>query len=502
MNKYLKIFLVTVFGFTSFTAQTLEEYISRVDLKLRKDKSYLNLNYILLEADPEKDEVIRELPRVHREPYQLKFDDAYSYKLVFLKDGMGMSNIYLLYLDEIKQNTAGEDKLFAAVDEIKNDTSKVLNFEDMYTLKYDYPEKYSHFNTILENYLYEVEDSEIPTLLRINPDEDVRADLGTSARDNTDYLNFAKVNNSHWYPKEEEDKNFARRKSAEESPVRLDISFDHLSFSHEIMDVIFGGSSIEANVNNEILNLLPWQTSTVSAGIRTLISFAEKNVNPKNSTFIDLKFLARFSYDSKDFFDKLVFVSSDEPLLNLHNGIVLDATLTRPFSLPFINFFFSFGEKKFDHFNYKVERPKLPYSVSYHSFTQAGGSMSFYWNTSDLATSRFRIDLGFGYYDIYKAFTNDSSGALTSTESIKAKFYPDFKLYYNFVPDNSPVLGAMVRFFDGQASVNGWLKIVEFSQGHSIRLEAKFISSPLTRSRDEWETRGGSMYQLRYRYGL
>ncbi len=502
MTKYSKILLILTLGLITIKSQTLEEYINRVDLKLRKDQSYLNLNYVLFESDPEKDAIIKELPRVNRESYQLKFDDAYTYKLVFLKDGMGMENIYLLYLDEIKQNTAGEDRLFAAVDDIRNDTSKALNFEDMYTLKYDYPEKYAHLNQILEEYLRGVDDSEIPSLLGINPDDEVKAELGTSSRDNSDYLNFVKVNSPHWYPKEEKDNSFARRKSAEESPIRLDVSFERISFSHEAMDLIFGGSSIEANVSDEVLNILPWQTSTVSAGIRTLISFAERNVKPQDATFIDLKFMARFSYDSSSFYDKLVFISSDEPLLNLHNGIILDATLTRPFSLPFINVYLAFGEKKYDHFNYQIPRPGLNYNVSYHTFTQAGGSMSFFWNTSDMETSRFRIDLGFGYYDIYKAYISKATGALQSSESIKAKFYPDVKLYYNFVPDNSPVLGAMVRFFDGQASVNGWIKIIEFSSGHSVRLEAKFISSPLTRSRDEWETKGGSMYQLRYRYGL
>jgi hypothetical protein len=502
MTKYFKILLILTLGFTSVKSQTLEEYINRVDLKLRKDQSYLNLNYILFETDPEQDAVIKELPRIYRETYQLKFDDAYTYKLVFLKDGMGMDNIYLLYLDEIKQNTAGDDRLFAAVDDLRNDTSKALNFEDMYTLKYDYPEKYAHLNYILENYLREVDDSDIPSLLGISPDDEVKAELGTSSRDNSDYLNFVKVNSPHWYPKEENNTVFSRRKTSEESPIRLDISFERISFSHEAMDLIFGGSSIEANVNDEVLNLLPWQTSTVSAGIRTLITFSEKNIKPQDATYIDLKFMARFNYDSSNFFDKLVFLSGDEPLLNLHNGIILGATLTRPFSLPFINFHLAFGNKKFDHLNYKIPRPGLPYDVSYHSFTQASGSMSFFWNTSDRSTNRLRIDLGFGYYDIYKAYSDKNTGSFLSSESIKAKFYPDLKLYYNFVPDNSPVLGAMFRFFDGQASVNGWIKIIEFASGHSIRLEAKFISSPLTRSRNEWETKGGSMYQLRYRYGL
>jgi len=59
-----------------------------------------------------------------------------------------------------------------------------------------------------------------------------------------------------------------------------------------------------------------------------------------------------------------------------------------------------------------------------------------------------------------------------------------------------------MKVFDSVLNANVWLKLFQFSEKNSVRLEVNYISQPFTRKKYEWEKGSGLMFQLRYRLGL
>ena len=76
------------------------------------------------------------------------------------------------------------------------------------------------------------------------------------------------------------------------------------------------------------------------------------------------------------------------------------------------------------------------------------------------------------------------------------------QLHYNFVPGNSPFLGGSLKLFHWRITAFAWIKLFEFSQGSILRFETIILTDPISRDPAEWESDGGVMFQLRYRYGL
>ncbi len=384
---------------SSAGAQIIEDYINKIDLKLKKDKNYLNLHYLEFESG-QFDPALTTIPREGKKSFQMKFNDDIRYKLVFLKEGLEVDSVYLLYLEEIKLNSVNNERLFGALDEIPDDTSRVLNFKDMYNLKTSFKNYYNAFYNLLEEFIAENDEAPLPSLLGINPDKKVNSGFGVSARDNKDYLNFAYINGMHWYPREEEGHSSRRRKSDSQNPYRIDVSLSTLTFSHEFMDLSVGSSAFELSTDEKVLNLLPWESSSIQAGFRTLIALSENNLNYNDAMFIDVKFLARFKMNSNSLFNKLPYIMADAPRLNVGPGLVGEISLSRPFSLPFINLYFSTGQQQFENPAAVIGTPDA--KTAFFSFTQVESAMSFYWSTSDKLISRFRVDLGFAFYDIWR----------------------------------------------------------------------------------------------------
>jgi hypothetical protein len=370
----------------------------------------------------------------------------------------------------------------------------------MFSLKYESPEKYAKLETVIDAFLAENDEEYLPSLLGINPDESIQGDFGVASRDNSDFLRFAQVNNSHYYPKQqEEESRLGRRRNNTGTPLRLDFSFSKLCVSHEMMDFLFGSASFEVTTEEKMMNLLPYQSSSVSGGVRTLIAFSDNGADPNNAVFIDATVMARFVLDNPDIYTNLPFISGDKPRLNFTNGVVGDVMFTRPFGLPFMRTYFSLSSRNFKNPTYTIQ--KEAGETAYFSLHQFGFNMSFFWNTTDRATSRFRMDVGFGFYDIFQANYPDSTSSI-SEQFMENQYQPDVKVHYNYVPNESPLLGGSLRFFDSIVTLEAWIKVVEFSELHSLRFEAEFISAPFMRGLKEWETEQGSFFQLRYRYGL
>ncbi len=495
MKKLILLMLI----FSSLFAQQMDDLIKQIDIKLKNDKTYLDLNYLPLDLKNEFPKELIELPRqLNRETLYLQESAANQYNVVFMKKGQGIDSLELLYIQLINTEVGTGETIFSAAAAIESqDTAIVYDYRDFYYLRENNKDKYDKLHKLVKDYVYQNYDIQLPGLLRINPNKQISTSFGVTADDNQDYLNHVRINDPFWYPEAQKKRSLIRQQE-ESIPFRLDVSFSSLRASHEIMDFENGNASIFFTSGTEVLNLLPYQGQTITGGARLLLALnSSPDVNKVQ--FIDVTLGIRFNVDSRWHFANLPFIIAETPYLNVGGGIVAGYTITRPFGLPNFNFNLASGEKKFT--DTIIKRTVNGILSSYHSFNQIEGTMSFYWNSSDLRSNRFRIDVGAGYYDVYKAEYN-STGKIVNETKYDIKFQPIVNLYYDFVPSFGPLFGTKIRIFDSVLNTNVWLKLFQFSDKNSVRLEVNYISQPFTRKMYEWEKGSGLIFQLRYRLGL
>lgn len=213
MSKLISTVLLLITFLSPLAAQSLEETVQRIDAKLRRDKRYLNLSY--MDYQPTKaDPVLQGIPRVNgREPVSLVSNENITYKIVFLKEAIGIDSAVVLYVDEVV-NKAGIDtaRIFGDVAGATVDTTRILTFSDIYSVRVERPEIYAALFSLVARYVRENQDNTIPSLLKITPDAEIKTSLGLSSRDNTDFLNFNRANSHHWYPKKKVEKKSIRGK--------------------------------------------------------------------------------------------------------------------------------------------------------------------------------------------------------------------------------------------------------------------------------------------------
>jgi len=503
--KHFVIFLVNLILFSIvIDAQSYDDIYRKIDLKLKKDSSYLNLHYIDFTGPISIPSIVSVLPRKDDEPFSFKVNENTTYRFVFLMDAVGIDSLELLYIEQRVDKSAGEGGFFGGGGGgTQTDISRDFIFKDMYDLKLNHFDQYSALYNKVTDYIKKNDDAPPEKLLRINPDTEIKTSLGISSRDNTDYLNFMRTNHLHWYPKPKVVVKAKRGAAQEEvkTSYRLDASFSQISFSHEIMDFAMGGASVEYGFTEKVLNLLPYQATLFNAAFRTLITISDKKVNLEKALMVDVKIIGRLKMNTSKIMSSLPFIAADKPLLNMGTSGGFDVQLTRPFSLPFLNIYLNAGGPGYS--SPSVTVPKGKDKEAYFSFSQAEATMSFYWNTSDKMNSRLRMDIGAGYYDIWKGTYIGTAKSASKKELIQDNFYPVINFYFNFLSDGSEFYGLKTRFFDSQVSVTSWLKIAEFGSGHIIRFEGTYISAPIARKTRQWETKdGGAILQLRYRYGF
>ncbi|MCF8260267.1 MAG: hypothetical protein K9J12_05805 [Melioribacteraceae bacterium] len=504
MFKYYKVFILLIFlGLSnSLLAQqrAVEDFIKKIDVKLKDDVKYLNLHFYTYRPSENPDPEFRSIPRPEgREPYSFVDDEYYSYDIVFLKDGVGLDSIYVLYVKQIKQPAPTEGGLFDQA-AATNDTTIVLKFNDLWYLKNEQRSYYDKFLEIIQQKLIESEDNyqEVPTLLGLNVDNQIKTSLGMTSRDNSDYLRFERIMSHHWFMKEPEKRSGRGRggSAGADSPFRFDVSLTKIGFSHEMMSFGNGVAGVEISFEEPVLNLLPYQSGAMAAGSRILFAMAnDPDIN--KSTYLDARFQIRLPLGK--LYDAMPFVILDSTTLNTSTSVVGDISVTRPFDLPFMRLYFAFGDPVYTSPEYIVNKGASRYA--YYSFSQAEFTYSFFWNTSEIKEGRFKLDVGGGYYDIHKATLN-ASGGIGKKEVIQDKFFPVIGLQYAFVPRNNPLFGGSTKFFDGQVKLNTWFKIAELGDNQVLRFEAMYVSDPITRKKREWETSGGILVQFRYRYGM
>jgi len=405
----------------------------------------------------------------------------------------------LMYIDEIKLNTLSGGSFF--VDEtVKDDTTQVLSFKDLFILKLKNSAQYKLLLDQVVKFVDENEGKMIPSLLSIQPDKRQKSYMGMTSKDNTDYFNFQKTNNPHYIPKAEKKVKSIRSNETLGKDYRIDASFSRITFSLKALDYSIGSTGFELSSTESILNLLPLESANIFLGFRSIFRISsEKRI--ANASFIDAKFLVRINTNNKNIFANQPFAMVNEAKLNLNNGFGGEINLTRTFGLPFITIKGFSSSAKFENPTYTLKTSDST-NQAFFSKSQFESTFSFFWNGNSEMTSRFNFIFGIGYFNIWRSEYDCNNNFIDSDIKGKGYLVPVFEIKYNFVPSGIELLGANIRVFDSRINIGGWIKIFEFEPENILRFEVSAITEPITRSLRTWESSGGLFFQFRYRYGL
>jgi len=493
------------FTFVPLTAQTgLKNRYSKVEKKLSEDKNYLDIYSIMFQANSIKLENLQNIPRTNEKPpFNFNTAQTYTYEVIFMKENSEFDSTVILQVKETVDKSATSNDFFGtSSSESSKEISTVLNLEDIEELYFNHPEIY---NALFKLNELLVQNNDPVKLLGIKVDEQVNKSKGISSKNNQDFLNYEWTNSNHHYPKVAIDTQKKSRRGRGQTPAaevpdfKIDASFGDVSFFYKDLDLGYSTISAEIDMGTKVLNLHPWQAMSLTAGIRSLVTISGASQNLLEDFIIDAKLMGRTKLNTSSLVNSLPFVFVPAtPKLNVGSGFVLDISASRIYGLPFINFYLAAGATQ--SFSPSVKfTDKQGDVVAYFSPQQWESSMSFYWNTSEDMTLRFRIDVGAANYNIQKI--NYTTGG--PINQVFNKIQPVTTLYLNFSPKNNDFFGSSFRLFDNQLTVKFWLKLIEFSQLHSFRFETSYISAPFLRAVKDWEAQEGSSYfSIRYRYGF
>lgn len=513
MKRLLTLIMVAGFLLQPLMAQEAEDYIRNIDLKLRKDKKYLNLNFVDLTGTEPLLQKMNPVARVDgKDPFIFKANDNYTYRIVFLSNAIGIDSTVLLYIQEIIAAGAGDTANIFGTNQAGGPTeSIVVSFKDMYTMMGTDYNKYFGMVDYIDKLIKIDPEFKYGTLLGIAPDDAINTSLGITSRDNTDYLNYMRANSIHWYPKVAQKSSTKKGRgqtggtetASSSSDFRLDAGFSSISFSHKVMDFSIGAAGIELTMEEPVLHALPFGNNTFGFGFRTLFNLSKDVKNPNGGMVLDARFIGRVKMNTNDLIKNLPFALEAQSNFHVGTSAGIDLHVTRPFGLPFFNAYVAVGGRGFSDPYVTFTDKKVPNQRhAYFSFKQAEATMSFYWNTNDKMSSRFRVDVGVGYYDMLKAYYPGNRTTAAKTEVVENKISPVVTLHYTFAPDQNDIFGVKVRVFDAVVKAEGWLKLLELEGGHTFRFSGTVFSDPLGRTIREWENPGSVFFQIRYRYGF
>ncbi len=482
-------------------AQEVQTYYKLIEQKLSEDRKYLNIYDIPVEISKGDLAHLKNVPRLSNrgKPYSFEIRDGYTYIFEFLDETLETDSITLLrvYL-EIDNSVQGEGEgLFDQISGGANyDTTVVLDFRDLQELYFNDRAKYDYLLKIL----YRALDEQQPnSVLGIAVDEKLMKSRGISGKNNQDFLNYYWVNSEHYFPRPllKRKVRRGRNRKAVNFPYHLEASFSHVTF-YDSKHFNYGFSNISGEINTEskVLNLLPWQSMTMSAGIRTFISFSDVVQNLYDDFLLNARVLARFRINTSSFAASMPFIYTEKPGLNVVSGIILDVNTSRIYGLPFFNFYYATGFA--DYGNPYVTFGRSDSSRAYFNTSAWETSMSFYWNTSEKLNMRFRMDVGVGGFDANKVVYYKGRQKVYGYY----KIYPAINFYFTFVPNKNELFGMKLRFFDSVMRGKFWIKFLELNKIHTFRFEVEYVSAPFFRNAREWETSSGAAVQFVYRLGF
>lgn len=501
MLRYTLVYFCVLLFTTVSLPQDLQDYYKKVEKKLLVDKKYLNIYNVSYQPKQTELDSLLSIPRSDgAEPYNFIMKENVTYSIIFMKDNLELDSIILLNVKKIEDKAASGESFFGdASTGPQIDTTTVLNFKDLQELFFNNDPHY----TFLYNRVVEANSrDEAVSMLGIDITDKETKSRGVTSPDNQDFISFFRANGIHRFPTIADETKTQRRtrrttETTVESEFQIDASFSHVSFFHKAMDFGFGTISAELNLGSKSLNLTPWMVTGLNVGLRTLLSLSGDVPDLKNDFLIDAKIMGRMGLNLSNVVENIPFVFASKPLLNVGSGIILDISGTRSFGLPFFNFYIATGSTEYKDPYIKFGRSDS--SIAYFTTKQVEATFSFYWNTSEDKSIRFKMDLGVGNYNVYK-------GTYTSTISkdlLYNKIKPVVAVSMNFAPKNNEFLGTQVRFYDNILNLNLWMKMIEFAPSHLFRFETSFYSAPMFRNLYQWESEGGSsIVQIRYRYGF
>lgn len=263
----------------------------------------------------------------------------------------------------------------------------------------------------------------------------------------------------------------------------------------------------ENSFEDRVLNYLPVEAPYHHYGVNVFFNMTGNLDEVQNSFFGNVRLFVRHRYNSANNFNWLPIFEVKNPRLNVNNGFTIEGELSKGFlsdlmkNLPVFTFYYSIGASKMPKPLYQIYDTTSIFPKHYYNRIQWEYGMSFFWNTS--GTTHYRLDLGVGGYDIYKnEYYLDTTDIPVILSNTKRKNYvqPYIALSYDAIP-NKAILGYRVKFYDSRISFKVWTKLFELFSS-DVRLEANVITKPFYRSLYQWESPGGSLVQLRYRYAF
>ncbi len=498
MKKHLFVLFVVLFCSNIF-AQNLWDVYRKVEKKLDKDSKYLDIYSIPFTPTPEELPYLKNIPTDFGKG-TFSFDDKHLYNIVFIKETIEIDSVVLLYVYTV--NSSGgvmdEDAIIDMQTSTTYDTVKVLKYSDVQELYFDKVNRkfYDELYRIVVALLQEQEPKQ---LLGINVDDNLRKSKGYSGENNKDLVSYMYMNSLHKYPKKKV-ANVVRR--GREKPIQTETEFsisaslNHVTFTHKLVQFPYYMLGAEINFGDDFLNVVPYENMTASAGIRGLITFSEKELDIEKDIILDIKLMGRTRVDFSGAATRLPFVFTDKPKLNVNSGVAFDISTSSLYNSPFMNLYFSFGSN--DYSEPYVKFGKRDSTWSYFTSTQWRYVFSFYWNATEKAEFRLKMDIGLGSHNVVKAIQYKRK---YFENLMHNKILPIFGFNLAFVPRNSELINLGFRYYDNVIKGELWFKVVEFDE-HLFRIGGIFLSGPLFRKIREWENDGGGMMQIHYRYGF
>ncbi len=482
-------------------AQSAQEYQRRIENKLRNDIGYLNLYYYNFTPEEFQNPLFMSVPKADGETVDLSknLNGQTTFIVYYLPAGRDLSERTIVFIESNTLDTAavsgglGEGSNTEAATE----SAVLLNFRDLFAIRNT--EVYALLLNMIEKLEEEVEPSKT---LTIPIDEELKTSRGVTSTDNSDYLNYAKVNYHHKIPtpKEPVKKQRTRRgtqptEESKETEYTIDANFYRIGFSHKSMQFGIGGTSVEINAQDRVLNILPFQSTNLAFGLRFLFSFTGTLNDIKDALAIDTRLFMRAKVNLAKSAESLPFMFAGKPKLNLNSGAGFEMSMTRLSGLPFLNFYAAFNGNTYSEPSISFGRTDS--SWSYFSTFQWEGTMSFYWNTSIQKTGRFRMDIGAAGFDIVKNVVNGNTIRTNGATYLQ----PVISFKFDFVPNDDPLFGVGLRIMDSRATITNWFKLLQI-EGHVARFEMLYLADPVLRNMHEWEADGGALFTVRYRYGF
>lgn len=318
------------------------------------------------------------------------------------------------------------------------------------------------------------------------------------------YLN-EKINDKYWYPI-----NFNGNNLLDSFQFALSVSFSslNLSFNKFIDNIKILPAGFEVSTQEDILNVLPFQSNSIKIGSRFLIPLDFKGkIFKVDQPVLDARFYYRFNKNmSYSFFNKLFSLENSK--LNFGEGFGADFLISSFFGLP-IRVTGFWTKEKFDNPISKIQIENG--YKSYFTFFQLMNYFSFYKSLDKNARHRISLDIGGSTYNVREAFY-DNNMKLSNVNNLSWKYLPFINFNYNLVLNDTilskmnlePVLGFSTKFYEERFKIMVWISLINFlnAENYELRIESFYISEPIRREIKVYENIGGTFFQLHFKYKI